>query len=541
MHGSQNLWRLSAQKALLKDSDNLLKRYGLALVCAAGALLVRMALEPILLDHQPFPTFFLAIILVNWWCGLGPSLLTIGLGVVFGDIFIRHQLLPATPQQWIGLATYLVVSLVLVWYGWANRRTQDRCAAEIGQRRQAEEVAHQSERRLAMVAAATFEGVAISENTHFIEVNDQLATMLGYTREEMLGKPLADVIAIQDRQTVLEVVQGCIEVRMETTMVRKDGSQFIAEAHGKTAEFGNRRVRFTALRDITRRKHAEDALRQAQEELANYNLELERTVKERTANLQQTVAELHRFSYALAHDMRAPLRATSGFITLIEKESNNWLTPASREWFRRVKVATKHLDQMITDALNYTKAVLRDLVLESVDLQALVAGLLETYPNLHADSADIKIGSPLPTVLGNRAALIQCLSNLLDNAVKFSHPGIKPKILIWAEERPGPGIASQTAEKAALSSARPHLEPGACQRDPLARFVRIWVEDNGIGISKGSEPRLFTMFERLNTDHEGTGIGLAIVRKVVQRMGGECGVESEEGQGSRFWFEVRRA
>jgi signal transduction histidine kinase len=102
--------------------------------------------------------------------------------------------------------------------------------------------------------------------------------------------------------------------------------------------------------------------------------------------------------------------------------------------------------------------------------------------------------------------LTQCFSNLLGNAVKFRKPGQTPEIRIWAE-----------------------------QRD---RWARIWVEDNGIGISKSMLPRVFDMFSRGHRTHEGTGIGLALVRKVMDRMGGKTGVESEEGKGSRFWLEL---
>jgi CheY-like chemotaxis protein len=110
-------------------------------------------------------------------------------------------------------------------------------------------------------------------------------------------------------------------------------------------------------------------------------------------------------------------------------------------------------------------------------------------------------------VLGNQAGLTQCFSNLLGNAVKFVRPGEKPQIRVWAEERAG--------------------------------WARIWVEDKGIGISKEMLPRVFDMFSRGSKSYEGTGVGLALVRKVAQRMGGRAGAESEEGKGSRFWLEVK--
>src|SRR5262249_30896963 len=141
-----------------------------------------------------------------------------------------------------------------------------------------------------------------------------------------------------------------------------------------------------------------------------------------------------------------------------------------------------------------------------VDLSELVPSLLETYPNLHAEKADITIEGTLPVVLGEESLLTQCFSNLLGNAVKFVAPDTRPKILVRAQTTNG--------------------------------YTRITIEDNGIGIPAQAQDRLFGMFQRLTADYEGTGIGLAIVRKVVERMGGKVGAVSEPGKGSQFWVDL---
>jgi signal transduction histidine kinase len=139
----------------------------------------------------------------------------------------------------------------------------------------------------------------------------------------------------------------------------------------------------------------------------------------------------------------------------------------------------------------------------------LLRDLLETYPNLSPERADISLEKSLPSVMGNEALLTQCFANLLGNAVKFVAPDVRPRVRVRAES--------------------------------ANDFVRIWIEDNGIGVPPHAHERLFKMFQRLTTGYEGTGIGLAIVRKVVERMEGRVGVQSEPGKGSRFWVELKPA
>jgi signal transduction histidine kinase len=239
--------------------------------------------------------------------------------------------------------------------------------------------------------------------------------------------------------------------------------------------------------------------------------QLELLVRERTAKLREMIGELQHVSYAITHDMRAPLRAMNAFATLILEEisENGQASPQLLDACRRMVTSAARLDRLIQDSLSYTKSVLQEVPLRAVDLSTLVPGLIETYPNLHADKAQIQIQTKLPRVLGDESLLTQCFSNLLGNAVKFVAPGIRPQIMIHSEQ--------------------------------IAETVRITVQDNGIGIAPEARQRLFGMFQRLTEGYEGTGIGLAIVRKVVERMGGMVGAESEPGKGSRFWVMLKMA
>jgi signal transduction histidine kinase len=292
-------------------------------------------------------------------------------------------------------------------------------------------------------------------------------------------------------------------------------------------------------RDLTERKRAEEELWKAKEQLRQHANDLEKIVASRTAKLHETIAELEHFSYAIVHDMRAPLRAMQGFASMLEEECADCQRPLSKEYFRRIKTASRRMDQLIADCLSYSKAANQELALEPVDLFQLIDGLVQTYPNLQPDKADIQIEPALPTVLGNEAALTQCFSNLLDNAVKFAKPGTKPQIRVWAESVHSPPSTVQSLELEAGPWPAVRSPASGGEVGESASSVRIWIEDNGIGIPKPAQQRIFGMFQRATADHEGTGLGLAIVRKVVERMGGRVGVESVPGQGSRFWVELK--
>jgi signal transduction histidine kinase len=244
----------------------------------------------------------------------------------------------------------------------------------------------------------------------------------------------------------------------------------------------------------------------------------QRQLEERTAKLQEMVSEIEHISYAIVHDMRAPLRAMQGFAKILEMEWEEQTPEERLNYLRHISTAAVRLDELIRDVLTYNKTVLGRASLHPVDVGLLLSRLLSSYPNLQPEHAEIVVEGNLPVVIGNEGLLTQCFSNLLDNAVKFATPGIKPRIRIWAEMIP-----------AIPNEKQPKLS---------TQLVRVWIEDNGIGIGKDAQPRLFRMFQRLTHDHDGTGVGLAIVHKVVERMGGKIGVESEPGKGSRFWIEL---
>jgi len=327
-----------------------------------------------------------------------------------------------------------------------------------------------------------------------------------------------------------EVVTGKIAAVHDTEVLieRPDGSRVtvvvnIRPLRNKQGEITGA---INCFYDISERKASDQLLALAQSQLADRAAQLEALVAERTARLQETVGELEHFSYSITHDMRAPLRAMQGFCGMLLEEEAERLTPKSADYLRRVMDASVRMDGLIRDSLQYAKVVRERIPLACVEPASVLRGILESYPNLQRPRVQIRIVEPLPAVIANDAGLGQCFANLLANAVKFVKPGIVPNVRIWAEIRSSPLVAC--GEK-------------ALSLDSPQSVVRLWFEDNGIGIPQEYQERIFGMFQQLDKSYEGTGIGLALVRKTAERMNGKAGVESELGKGSRFWLEFKKA
>jgi signal transduction histidine kinase len=208
--------------------------------------------------------------------------------------------------------------------------------------------------------------------------------------------------------------------------------------------------------------------------------------------------------------MRAPLRAMQGFANVLLQEYASKLDKQGNEFLERIAAAALRQDKLIQDVLVYHSYVRNEFPLAPVNLDQVVSGIVETYANLQPPTARVEIHRPLGWALAHETLLTQSVSALLDNAAKFVPPGVKPEIIVSAEQTPNE--------------------------------VKLWIRDNGIGIAPDLWPRLFDIFYTFHLHHEysGTGIGLPLAKKALEKMQGSIGVESELGQGSRFWISMKR-
>jgi PAS domain S-box-containing protein len=416
------------------------------------------------------------------------------------------------------------------------------------QRQQAEQDLRESEDRYRALVELAPDAVVVCQNGRLVYVNAAaLRLWRAAAFDDLWGKEIFQFLPPEHeaplRQTLERLLAGSTLAMRETRVRRLDGREVPVEIAGSRVEWLGQPAVQAILRDISAHKHTEQELQAAQEQLLRINASLEQTVRKRTAELGQAVEDLRRFSYAIVHDMRAPLRAMHSFATLMEAECARWKLPQGVEFLHRIQDNAERLDALILDALNYSRALQKTSQLTPVDLGKLLPRIIQSSPNLQPLVADISLLDPLPVVLGDEPALTQCFSNLLENGVKFVAPGTRPRVRLWAEPWSGQEEKELRSREAVAAQRPPQSSQQAVVQEAVDpnRMVRIWIEDNGIGIAPEHQARIFEVFHRVRREYEGTGIGLAIVQRAIERLGGHVGLQSEVGRGSKFWIELRWA
>ncbi len=347
------------------------------------------------------------------------------------------------------------------------------------------------------------DGVVIVDGAgRIVLVNQQAERLFGYSREELLGQPVE--LLMPERFHLTHVrhradYQAHPRTRpmgagLALFAQRKDGTEFPVEISLSAMAIEGQRLITSVIRDITARKQAEEQLRLSAEAL-----------RRRTADLERSNAELQQFAYVASHDLQEPLRMVASYTQLLARRYRGKLDADADEFIAYAVDGATRMQQLINDLLTYSRVGTRQLTPKPTDCGALVATVLADLAFALEESGAEVVHGDLPTVLADPRQLHQLFLNLIGNAVKFR------------------------------GERRPRVEIGA-ERD--GQQWRFWVRDNGIGIDPQYADRIFVIFQRLHTraDYPGTGIGLAICKRIVERHGGRIWFESTPGEGTTFFF-----
>ena len=346
----------------------------------------------------------------------------------------------------------------------------------------------------------------MNEREIIIEANDALAKMYGFEEaSQLVGKRWMELVSPGDNLThSLELVRSHYKIdrRVRTGKDLRGNITYYEDSEGGNI-VDNKLVSFFGLRrDISERKKAEEEREVLLENLKVINSKLEQSNK-----------ELQDFAYVASHDLQEPLRKITSFGTLLQDSLEGKLDEDQQENLGFMVSGGKRMQAMIDDLLTYSRITTRAKSFEQVDLNEVIEDLksLELATLLDETGGCIHVPEPLLPVWGDPSQVHQLLQNLVGNGLKFHREKIPPEI-----------------------TARTHQTGG--------NMVRVEVQDNGIGIAEEYHEQVFTMFKRLHSRerYKGTGIGLAVCKKVVERHGGDIGIKSTPGEGSTFWFTLRR-
>lgn len=363
---------------------------------------------------------------------------------------------------------------------------------DVTERKKAEQLLRDSEDRFRMLSEAAVEGIVIHQDFRIMEVNASLLKLLGMRNPgEILGRnPLEFVPEELKAFAVKKILEGNNDP-YEMELVRSDGSRIVVEVHARSIRYREGTARVVALQDVTERKRAVVDLREREAKLAASNRELEQ------------------FAYVTSHDLQEPLRMVASYVALLEKNFSSVMDSKARDYVKFAVEGSKRMKQLIDDLLSFSTIGKKQFAPRPVSLNDVVKSVLSDLRLLiHETPATINVEN-LPNVMGEPSQLGQVFANLITNAIKFR--GEKPAVI------------------------------NISLREPLNGDFVVCVADSGIGIDMQYAEKIFRIFQRLHTADEfpGTGIGLAICKKIVERHHGVIWVEAKPGEGSQFCFSLK--
>jgi PAS domain S-box-containing protein len=372
---------------------------------------------------------------------------------------------------------------------------------------------HESEERHRVTLQTAMDGFFLTDmQGRILEVNQTYCRMTRYTEQELLNMHIADIEVLHTTEMIAANIRRFAEegsMRFESVHRRKDGSLFDVEISGQYQPIaGGQAVVF--VRDITERRKAQEALQKLLGELESRVEERTKQLSEANQSLQAANKELESFSYSVSHDLRAPLRAIDGFSMMVLKGYADKLDDEGRRKLNVIRSNARQMGRLIDDLLTFSRLGRKELVNVSLDMEAIVLGAWSELTLLKPEQRIDFSVQRLPYGMGDPALIKEVVINLLSNAMKFTR-------------------YRETAV----------VEVGAHSEKEINVY---FVKDNGAGFNMEYYDKLFGVFQRLHSsdEFEGTGVGLAIVERIIVRHGGRVWAEGKEGEGATFYFTLAR-
>ncbi len=361
----------------------------------------------------------------------------------------------------------------------------------------AQEALRESENRFKILSDASYEGIIISENGKIIDVNRRMLEISEFERDDIVGKMVWEFIPEDKIKEIEDFVQRNGEDSQESELYKKGNIRYPVILQGREFKNQGRILRMTAIRDITSEKKAEEVMKEYARKLENSN------------------KELQDFAYVASHDLQEPLRKIQAFGDLLITDLGEKISEDAKFYLERMRSASGRMQKLINGLLNFSRVTTKAKPYEPVELKKIAREVLSDLEiRIKETGAEIKIDD-LPKIDADPLQMRQLFQNIIGNALKFIKKDVKPIIRIENKTESKP---DQDALKIGSET------------------FTIVLSDNGIGFDQKYADKIFSVFERLHnrSEYEGTGIGLAICRKIVERHNGLISVQSKEGEGTSF-------
>ncbi|MCW5983215.1 MAG: DUF4118 domain-containing protein [Bryobacteraceae bacterium] len=490
----------------------------MAILAFAVALAVRAAMMPVFELSVPYITFFPAVMFSAWYGGLGPGLIVTGLSAIASQFFFHQpvfSLAISSLSDVVALLLFIAISVFICLLNHRSMRSArqaeanlrlanerlDQLCQESAEREQAERREADARRWALDVLSSVGDALICTDlDSRVTFLNPVAEKMTGWPLEEATGKPVSEVFVILNEGTrkpainpVRRILQEGIVIGLanHTILRSRSGEEIPIDDSGAPIRNRERQIMGAVLvfRDMSERKSMEDALRQTAQRLARSN------------------EDLGSYAHTISHDLQEPLRAMSTFSELLCRRYQGRLDADADTYLTYINESAVRMSQMVRDLLTFSRTIDLGGTMAPVRLADAVNWAERNLEERIRNARAVIRCDDLPSIVADHVQLVQLFQNLLDNALKYR------------------------------SAEPPEIHIKAFSND---NHWRVSVTDNGIGIDASSQEEIFRLFRRANTAVPGSGVGLAICKRIVERHDGEIWVESVLGQGSTFNFTLAK-